>query len=137
MTTIIRCPGCNQFRRPGPTCPTCETRRQQRRLRRRRIATFAITLTLIALLGALLLTLAACSSQPTTSTTPQLHRQTLSEIRANIISTPRSNDFSRSPQSTLTPFTLPAGQLYAIDPVYCQDGQFEGAPYAYCDNRRY
>lgn len=109
-TTLIRCPGCNQFRRPGPTCPTCETRRQQRRLRRRRIATFALTLTLIALLGALLLTLTACSdigAGDTTGIQPP-PRRSLSEIRAQALGQTQTLNPAPAAQPAQTIQLIPA-----------------------------
>lgn len=62
MTTLIRCPGCNQLRRPGPTCDQCTIRRRQRQRRAQgglAIACAILALTLLALV------LSACTEMPT------------------------------------------------------------------------
>ena len=50
-TTLIRCPGCQTFRRPGPTCSTCEARFQQRRHRQRAWRTAVLIICVLILVG--------------------------------------------------------------------------------------
>lgn len=119
MTRYSRCPQCKQLHSPGIPCPHC----QRRRRRRDRLLAAAGAVLGIAILLALLILLTACSSQPTTAN-PTLHRQTLAEIRAQIIATPAHSPVSPTPWPTIDPA--------AIDPVYCIDGAFDGKPYYWC-----
>lgn len=69
MTTLIRCPGCNQLRRPSANpCPTCTALAQRRARRALLLAAAVLTLLLL-----ILLILSSCTPEitaPTPTPTP-------------------------------------------------------------------
>lgn len=130
MTTLIRCPHCNQLRSPGPDCPICAARRAQRQ---RRLTTLLLSLAGLAFAIALATLLAGCTDTGAAGSGIQPPpRRTLAEIRAESFGAQTTNAAPSAIPTLIIPAPLPpdetdwARNTIQLDYRWCAAGQLQG-----------